>query len=569
HCWLAQQCSRSAGASPSPSTLCDLQSGMSSLTYRNLRAPEADAAALIDPPASNVPSIISENATLLQASSGAAELLGQLRRAARQRVVQLACSYTASYRQSNVSFLDGQETVVMAGHQPELFHPGVWFKSFLLSSIATQCSAQPINLIVDNDYVRSTSVLVPASDAVVPLPFDETGDANPWEERLLCDRALFGSFARTVRKGLEKSRRAAPNMGPLIVESMWAAPAMLDDDLQQTDKLGLLLARYRNRLESRLGLSVLDLPLSQVAGTLEFRKFVAMLLAGLASFAVHHNQCLHEYRLTNRVRSRAHPVAELASDTGWIEAPLWIWTTQHPLRRRAFVHRRGQRLMISDHHRLEFPIEDAENLDKSAEQLAAAEAAGIKIRPRALITTMYARLVLSDLFIHGIGGAKYDELTDEIIRRLFGIEPPRYLTATATFRLPIQRPAVTIDDVRSAARAVRDVRFRPESLIGHPLVAGDAALERELMALAAQKREYVRSHTLRRARHEVFDGLDRINASMHEKLKPLAAHLRAEHARLVEQLQQARTLGSREFSFVLYPEEYLVPRLLALAAPEK
>jgi hypothetical protein len=94
-------------------------------------------------------------------------------------------------------------------------------------------------------------------------------------------------------------------------------------------------------------------------------------------------------------------------------------------------------------------------------------------------------------------------------------------------------------------------------------------LERELLALAAEKRDYLRSHTLRRGSHDVFAGLDRINASMNEKLQPLAAHIRAEHARLLEQLQQARTLGSREFSFVLYPEEYLVPRLLALASAEK
>ena len=59
---------------------------------------------------------------------------------------------------------------------------------------------------------------------------------------------------------------------------------------------------------------------------------------------------------------------------------------------------------------------------------------------RGPMTTMYLRFYLSDLFIHGIGGAKYDELTDEIIRRFFGIEPPRYLTATATIRLPIDRP---------------------------------------------------------------------------------------------------------------------------------
>ena len=36
---------------------------------------------------------------------------------------------------------------------------------------------------------------------------------------------------------------------------------------------------------------------------------------------------------------------------------------------------------------------------------------GIKLRSRALTTTMFVRLFLADAFLHGIGGAKYDEVT--------------------------------------------------------------------------------------------------------------------------------------------------------------
>ena len=38
---------------------------------------------------------------------------------------------------------------------------------------------------------------------------------------------------------------------------------------------------------------------------------------------------------------------------------------------------------------------------------------GIRLRTRALTTTLFARYVLGDLFVHGIGGAKYDELGDD------------------------------------------------------------------------------------------------------------------------------------------------------------
>jgi hypothetical protein len=189
----------------------------------------------------------------------------------------------------------------------------------------------------------------------------------------------------------------------------------------------------------------------------------------------------------------------------------------------------------------------------------------ITFAPRALITTMYARLVLSDLFIHGIGGAKYDEVTDEIIRRFFGIEPPKYITATATFRLPIERPQVTIEDVRELAQKLRDVRYRPESFLRDALTMQVPGLRDSLQALADEKREYVRTHNLRRCEEQVFSRLDTINRAMHDLLKPVEQELHAQQAQLADDLRRAQLLGSREFSFVLFPADDLPQRLLALS----
>jgi hypothetical protein len=177
---------------------------------------------------------------------------------------------------------------------------------------------------------------------------------------------------------------------------------------------------------------------------------------------------------------------------------------------------------------------------------------------------MYARLVLSDLFIHGIGGAKYDELTDLIIRRFFGIEPPAYVTATATFRLPIERPAVTLADVERCRLRIRQTRYRPESFLRDSLVMEDAGMQQRLEALAAEKREYLAGHDLRRAPRDVFEKLDAMNRAMHALLRPVEEELHAEHGRLSEQAKRARVLGSREFSFVLFPSEILPARLLDL-----
>ncbi len=51
--------------------------------------------------------------------------------------------------------------MIVTGHQPELFHPGVWIKNFAIASIARQTGGAALNLIVDNDIPKSSSIAVP------------------------------------------------------------------------------------------------------------------------------------------------------------------------------------------------------------------------------------------------------------------------------------------------------------------------------------------------------------------------------------------------------------------------
>jgi len=551
---------------------------MTSLASRKLLAPQADGAAHIEPKLADVPALVAANRAA--ASNRRCECQGfslvDLAFQARGDLFHAALAYSAEYRDCGFApALTRQRPFILAGHQPELFHAGVWFKNFLLSSVAAREQAIAINLMVDTDLVRSAAIAVPKRSGervtVENTSYDAPAEPMPYEERSVLDRECLLTFADRVRLQLDRAAEVNSRRQPLLVSAVWKALRLAESRRLPRAELGRVIAEARHATEAAAGLQTLELPLSRASQAQSFRWFAVHLLAQLPRLWRIYNETLHEYRALHHIRSTAHPVPSLVERDEWREAPLHLWSRDNPIRRRPFVRMTRTGLELTDFAsiRLSLDVSADESAEFAVEQLATAEQAGIKLRPRALITTMYARLVLSDLFIHGIGGAKYDELTDEIIRRFFDIEPPRYLTATATFRLPIDRPSVTIEDVRNSARTIRDVRFRPETLIGHPLAAADATLVRELQALAALKREYVRAHTLRRGSRDVFTGLDRLNDSMYDKLQPLAAHLRAEHARLVEQLQQARSLGSREFSFVLYPEEYLVPRLLALASGEK
>ena len=140
----------------------------------------------------------------------------------------------------------------------------------------------------------------------------------------------------------------------------------------------------------------------------------------------------------------------------------------------------------------------------AVERLRELAADSIRLRTRALTTTMFARYFLGDLFIHGIGGAKYDELGDEISRRFFGIEPPGFLTMSLSLWLDLPNEAVTRDDLAKLDRVFRDLTFNPDRHLHEPYpeslrtyingkreaMAGPTTSRRERVARAVAIRRY-------------------------------------------------------------------------------
>jgi hypothetical protein len=541
---------------------------MAALAHRRLRAPTEDGAALIDPSPRHFGDEIKQNRSHWLDDTHPRYGLTNLRISAREHLYSLARSYTGGYRSIPPAVTDiSAAPFILSGHQPELFHPGVWFKNFLLSESAKRVDGIAINLVIDNDVLKQPSIAVPTSGGTTPVEFDRASEAMPLEERPVVDELCFASFRKRVEQNLVVV--TPPDYRPFVNE-LWPSATDSQQLLRPRpvpNLLGQRLAQSRHIAEERLGLETYEVPLSAVCQSVHFRSFAARLLTEHARFLEIHNRTLAEYRAINRLRSHTHPVPDLEQDTEYAEMPFWLWTRENPLRHRVFARRRGNQIELTDRKQinLTFNVATEGAQGNFLDQLAAAEARGIKLRPRALVTTMYARLVLSDLFIHGIGGAKYDELTDLIIRRFFGIEPPAYVTATATFRLPIERPDVSLDEVRQSAQRIREIRYRPESFLNELAVKQDANTSAKLNALAEEKRAYLFQHDLRRCSIDVFKHLDILNRAMHDLLQPVEQELRAQHAELISLARQSQLLGSREFSFVLFPAEKLSARLLDLS----
>lgn len=66
-----------------------------------------------------------------------------------------------------------------------------------------------------------------------------------------------------------------------------------------------------------------------------------------------------------------------------------------------------------------------------------------EVRPRALLLTLLARLVACDLFVHGTGGMKYDQVMEQWCHSWLGCSPCNAVMATATLRLNSEHKSVT------------------------------------------------------------------------------------------------------------------------------
>jgi hypothetical protein len=518
------------------------------------RAPQEDGQTLVDPPRPTLGGVIARNRARLAKFDYDLQgrSLAELAASARGALVDRALEYTRRYRDVSPRHRQVAQTcgpLVLSGHQPQLFHAGVWYKNFVLGDVAAEVGGAAIHLLIDSDLCRTASIRVPTGREAEPrletVPFDQPAADMPYEERSIHDEATFVHFASRVSQVLR------PFVASPLVELLWPLMPNISNDGGERN-LGLRVAQGRHRLEAEMGNDTLELPQSSVCSLAEFHWFMAHLLAHLPRFRAAYNGSLAGYRQAHRLRNRAHPVPDLTQTDGWLEAPFWMWSADDPRRQPVFARQRAKEIELTDRHGRTITLTLSADRDAgvAAEQLAAAAARGVKLRTRALATTLFARLMLSDLFLHGIGGAKYDQVTDDIALRFFGFSLPEFATASATLRLPIARPAVRHESMREMRQHLRDLAYHPERFLSASLAS---AVAETAVREKTRWLETTKTPQNARARHQAI-------ANANAALQPLVATQRDELERSRNEIEHRLAvdsiLNSREYSFCLFPREH-------------
>ncbi len=441
--------------------------------------------------------------------------------------------------------------VIASGHQAEFFHAGVLAKSLAADAIARRVGGESLFVSVDSDLphtrvlrfpvldtaapavsagaVQQRSLAMPGWRADLPLESQPRAPRQEWE-------ALLGELAGRGRSA------SADTAIPLIAESVLRSNS---DSVDGRDAC----EQARRTVEQYLGAHTdHEQRVSALCALAEFRAFVAHLALRAGEFAQAYNVAQREYRRAHRVRNAQRPAPLLAIEKGRVELPFWVYRGG-ALRRRLWVRTDANAVrFFAGDEPLSSGSGDELRHGSFHEQPWLLERAGWRLRPRALALTAFLRLFVADLFIHGIGGAKYDEMTEHFVERFFGAAAAPACCVTATLHPRVPSAAVSLADVAAARAALRDAQHNPQR---HASDIPPELLEERQRWIAECVRLRRADRSNRAARAEARRRIRAVNAAILSRV-PLIEALAARLAEVGRRWDLACIARDREVFFGLH-----------------
>lgn len=466
--------------------------------------------------------------------------LPELRRAARREVLDAAVQHMQRWGESATG--SGGGPLIVTGHQPVFPHPGIWAKRVALQAVSEQ-DAVCLNLIVDSDESGLLEVPVPRGEGRLQTVWRRLGVSagQPFESAPVPTADQWARFVGQLEEdvGTLSEPRLTERLEPLAEAARRAR--------DRAESLGEFMALVCRLLEGSDGdgPGFLELPVSRLSETTAFRRFLVWIVLDSERFLVRHNRALDALRQAARIRSSAHPLPNLRRHGQRCELPLWALVEGR--RETVSAEPVGAEVVIAtaDRELCRVPTRDPDAALQAVDTTS--------LRPRGVALTLFARLCLADLFIHGIGGSRYERGTDAVIREHLGIEPPAFAVVSATFHLLPARAHDIRSERRFLQRRLQDLQHSPERFMHPDEPAVRAKLEQKRSLLSALEQNRM-SKPERRAAYQqiraITDALAATHAAETSAIERRLAELAAAEAE-----QQAASF--REYPAFLFDREMI------------
>lgn len=513
-------------------------------TLKNLTVPNEQDTIFVSPQFSRWPTLLLENTSALQN-------LPYLKKY-RKELLNIAVDYT-QHLTGESWCTDSSENVIVTGHQPIWHHCGILAKNLAAAQCAKNVSGCAVHLVLDHD-VCDTGMLLPgqtndSSWHFESLELESNQNPVPLEFRpppqTTKMQALIGKVADT-------------NQNRFCTE-LWSKNA----------KYKLLRAHHLKNiadfitcsqavLNSALGLNITYLPVSLLAQCNAFLHFAASIITDAAHFANSYNKAISQ-QTKHKGQNPRKTISPLTTNTAktMTELPFWLFSPEGGRTSLFVTSNKSDQIAIGTASTQVASL-DAKYVNGKTELLKnSLTESGYRLRPKAVSLTLFARLYLADLFVHGVGGARYEHVTDHILQYYYRIERTRFAVATATARLPLSdRAGIAPETISQLKQKIRNVKYSPEKFI-------QASLQQQepVKSLIATKNRLIETAENRSlptdTKKLAWRSISQLN-------KELSKYTEASHRNLRESLKSAeyqqhssRVLNYREYFFGLFPEKML------------
>jgi|GEM_PF-775148 len=353
-----------------------------------------------------------------------------------------------------------EHAFIASGHQTELYHAGVWAKHALINAAAETIGGAAFHLAVDTDAPKHLHLRWPGGSVAITddpklLTAAWSGQVAPPSTSYLDE--ISNHFHNATGNWPFKPAAGAvlASLGAVAVvsHSIPAAGGVSHEEARRLNRaatpesatpqtstpqsLARAIISANQVLDESLGLRHRTLLASPIWMSRPFLVFAHDLLANAAKFSKIYNQALQDYRELHHIKTAMRPMPDLFTSHEAIEAPFWLDNLADGTRSRPSVFSRDDGFVLELLSGEEFhfdPHADGWTASRSLQDFL--ETHQLRLSPRALTLTLFARVCLADNFVHGIGGARYDQVTDRIIENYFHLECPAFAVSTATLYLP-------------------------------------------------------------------------------------------------------------------------------------
>lgn len=395
--------------------------------------------------------------------------------------------------------------LVLAGHQATFWHPGILAKWLAACAAADSLPATWAWLVVDHDTNDPWRIRLPWKDSAGNL------SVKVWS---LQSAGMTGESLPTVlRPVLAAVYPPVSGLGeepalPCVGDGVEAIVAALRNHADASSAAAQVTLATRQLLHP-LGEPAATVMSSAISRTDLFAELIARAMADPDRCALSYNAAVAAHP-----RARVRPL-QRDSSRGW-ELP-W-WSAIAPRRTPAF-----------------------------AADLSRTEPSGLA--PRALLMSGLLRLAGCDLFVHGLGGGRYDAITERWFADWLGESLVPVAVVSATCPLAFEYSSVPDPAQIAAIRHMAHTARHDPALLGDTQAAGrKAAL---LAEIRDQKRRGGRPADAFRAMHAI---LEECRARHSGELESL----RRQAAAAAQRLTEAAIVHDRTWAFPLHPPAALV-----------